>query len=277
MAQKTYYDDGTEMWSWWGRPPADEPAEVPADDVHTVKWGYNLADLDQLSHACARRAWTRVGYHHDRHQAAYDGIVVALLSATERPTPEDLVRAGSTVISSWAATEKHHHGVTEEGEKAPRFATYWASQVMPIGAPENSTVERVALWQIWSHLTDSDRRALLLLATTGTYEEASAAAGVSAKVFRLRVYRARKAFLALWHEHETPARIRKHAARRSAHSHARLGYRRITEDELDEIREKVLRGHTYKLVAAEYGVSQSTVSALLRGKSRPAPPRGVAA
>jgi hypothetical protein len=67
-------------------------------------------------------------------------------------------------------------------------------------------VERRALAEIWAALPAQHRRVLLALAEHGHYAEAAASLGVTQGSYYSLISRARKAFLALWHEGETPSR-----------------------------------------------------------------------
>jgi transposase len=66
--------------------------------------------------------------------------------------------------------------------------------------------ERLALAQIWPRLHPGHRQVLAALAATGDYGLAAASLGISRSWFISRLSQARKAFLKLWHEHETPSR-----------------------------------------------------------------------
>jgi hypothetical protein len=75
----TYYDPGEarEREAW----------EPQAADVHTLRHGYNLADLDVLTRSALSRGWARNVDRRLRYDIAWSGVAEALYAATERPEP----------------------------------------------------------------------------------------------------------------------------------------------------------------------------------------------
>lgn len=191
-------------------PEAPEPGWEPApDDVHTLRHGYNLADLGVL----ARMAVGRVRASTIRGTDAYDlawSAITETLYASENPVdPPDLITAGAQAIWRELAADMRHHGKkagTGPGERGANFAAYWDYAGRHTASPETVIVEKTALWQIWPVLTDGDRKAFLALASTGDYGKAAAALGVSYSTFVAQVGRGRKRFYRLWHEGEEPSR-----------------------------------------------------------------------
>lgn len=201
MVQRTYY------------PPADAPDEpawaAQPEDVHTLRHGYNLADLDRLTKRAIWRVW---GVHLDyrtRYDLAWSAITEHLYASAEPPSPSDLVFAGQDEIANHVRDQMRHHGrdKTNDGEIRRFFATYWELSIRHAPAPERRVVERTALWQIWPTLTEAQRRALLALAAHGTHQAAAESLGITVKTFRQHVGNARRRFLELWHEHEQPSRF----------------------------------------------------------------------
>lgn len=205
MVQRTFY-----------ALPHEAPAEVPEwepapDDVHTLKHGYNIADVHRLAHVALRRlVGGRLDYQ-SRYELAWSGIAECLYTAPDDqpPTPPDLIAAGAYSVSRHVQSEMHHHGRDRNnlGEEMPRFATYWIWMSAPAGSPERRVVEQTALWQIWAQLSDTHRQVLGALAVHGDYQAAAEALGRHPGTFNVHVSRARKAFLVLWHEGEEPSRI----------------------------------------------------------------------
>lgn len=273
MAQNTYYDDGTPAWSWWGRPSADEISEAPANDVHTIAHGYNLADVQALAHVAARRAIGSYGTHADRYEAAYSGIVTALLTATERPDPRDLTEAGWTSLRRWWQAEARADGrSTDPAQQGKAFIRYWGHAAACTPSPEHGVVERLALWQVWPTLTDVERQAVLALAAAEDYARAASLLGISGKLLRTQLTRARSRFMAAWHEHETPPRARKRDRRVLRRDGLdRHGRPRVTVTQLDRVRERYFEGETIAAIAADTGVPRETLNSLMTGRHRPAP------
>ncbi|PRX90686.1 hypothetical protein [Allonocardiopsis opalescens] len=273
MTQLSYYEPDDEAWSWWGRPPAAEEEEPPADDVHSVRWGYNILDIDRLARLAVRRSlFAHVGSFIDRYTAARDGVIDALYAAQERPTPRDLVTGGwrAMAVAEQAATRLY--GRTSKGETRPSYVAYWDASSTVTGSHESGVVDRMALWQIWPTLTDGDRDVLLGLAMLQDREDMdlAAALGVTPAGLKDKLVRARSRFAALWYEGETPRR-HKRGRNRVRIPLDNRGRPRITESQLEEMRARRAEGALLKEIAAEYGISTHTASALLRGKSRPAP------
>lgn len=236
------------------------------EHCHNIAYGYNLADLDRLARIALTRARGYSGYILDRYQAAWSGIAEALCIADEAPEPGDLITAG------WQAVNDHAHrnnlawGLAGHDERRPAFVRYWTpTDPIPV---EDRVVEAAALWEILPELTERQRRAITVLATTEDYALSAAAMGLSRSGYATTVKRAREAFLVLWHEGEQPSKIWRRDQRRGRTSST---WRRITASELDTIRDQIAAGVPQRTIAAEYGVHISTISGLLRGSIRPAP------
>ena len=204
MTQLTYYPPRE-------REPETKRAWTPEpDDVHTLRHGYNLADVNQLARRAVWRVW---GLHLDyvtRFDLAWSGIVEHLYAAAEPPTPADLVHAGYDALANHVQQSMHLYGVDRHdrrGETMRGFVAYWEPRGFRGGSPEGLVVERAALWQIWPRLSDRHRGVLLALAAHGTYQAAAASLDLSDKMFKHHLSHARRAFLELWHEGETPSRI----------------------------------------------------------------------
>jgi hypothetical protein len=87
-----------------------------------------------------------------------------------------------------------------------RFERYWRHVAAPDDGPEEKITERLALAQIWPHLRPVHREALAALAAHGDYQRAAQALGLPYATFKSRISTARREFLALWHDGETPSR-----------------------------------------------------------------------
>lgn len=199
--QLTYYEHGEardrETW------------EPQAADVHTLRHGYNLADLDRLARAAVWRIWGTCLDYRTRYEVAWSAVAERLYAAPEDspPAPGDLISAGQDAIAAHVDSEQRHRGYDREtGAGMPRWAAYWHGQ-RPVREPEAGLVERMALWQVWPELTPAQREALLALAACGTRDAAAESLGISPRTLAHQLDAARRRFLALWHEHETPPRF----------------------------------------------------------------------
>jgi len=113
--------------------------------------------------------------------------------------------AGMRAIGRAGDRELREHGAARGGDGLhgmPSFEIYWAAKTAP---PADATVvDRVAVWQIWPMLRPLHQMAFLALAAHGDYAEAARAVGYPYSSFASLISEARAAFLALWHEGETP-------------------------------------------------------------------------
>ena len=230
-------------------------------------------DIDHLARIASRATrWASRPGAQDRYEAIWHAIAEQVVRAGTTPSLEDLVATGLRAADAHVRDEMHHHGRSgrHAGEPFPGFDRYWGA--IPGASPEDAVVEPLALTQIWPSLTPAERKALAALAKYGDYKLAAEACGLTLGRFTTNVSRGRRHFLALWHQGETPSRtwrVDRRSGPRSGHD--RYGRRRITESELDAIRERYYAGELQAALAAESGITPSTLSALLTGRSRPAP------
>lgn len=186
------------------------PEEQHVDDVHALRHGYNLADLNRLARIAVTRVRVAGFDHRTGYELAWSAIAETLYATPDDqpPDPVDLVYDGWNAIRRYVQMEMHHHGKDsgKQGAEMPRFLAYWETVAHRTAGPEPAVVERLALWQIWPHLLPSHREALGALAALGDYRQAAEACGRKDSTFRALIADARKAFLALWHEHEEPSR-----------------------------------------------------------------------
>ncbi len=266
MVQRTFY-----------ALPSEAPPEVPEwepapDDVHTLKWGYNLADLERLARFATRRSWGRHLDDRTRYETAWSAIAETLYSATTAPAPGDLMSAAHTAIAIHAQDELHHLGIDFRTGSMPRFAAYWEHTARSSPSPERGVVDRHALWQIWPHLTGRHRDVLLAHAAADGWRAAAASLGMNEGTFAGLLSTARKQFLALWHEGEQPS-LPWHlkAGERKQNAIDSHGKPRITAAQLETIRDRRHAGDKLAAIAADYGVTESSISRLLSGARRPAP------
>lgn len=207
--------------SWWaaGRParvvtPAapeqsveTEPTEPQVQAVDELRYGYTMADLHVAARLAVHTDWSHhAGDYLDRLHLAHSAAAIALYEATERPETRDLVAAAHAALTREVQQELRMRGISHHTyEPAPRAYLYW-SLARVTHSHEDTVVDRRALAQIWPYLTESERAALMALATLEDYQVAADALGLSYNTFAAQVRRARRRYLALWHEGEVPSR-----------------------------------------------------------------------
>lgn len=175
-----------------------------------LRHGYTLDSLTRMAHFAARhcKPWHRGIELSARYEVAWSAIAEYLYAAEERPTSADLVRAAWEAIRHQADSRRQFLGLAHDGPDGPgrNFERYWRAVAGPADGPEERLIERLALAQIWPHLTQANRDALTALAVHGDYQRAAVALGISYKAFVSRISEGRRQFLALWHDGETPSR-----------------------------------------------------------------------
>lgn len=188
-------------------------------DVHEIRHGYNLADIDRLAGIAVAAAWSRAMDYTDRYDAAWHAIAETLYTAAEPPTGWDLKQAGVHAINRIAQDHGRHWGRDRRNpdagfEAARAFLKYWELDRRSHGSPENGVVDGLALWQIWWTLSPTHRAVLLALAVHGDQQAAADALGKTYGTVGSHLKNARRAFFALWHEGESPSRLWGKADRR---------------------------------------------------------------
>lgn len=205
MVQLTYWEPAA--------PVAPRPAAAPRPDVpDAVAYGYTLADLQQYARiASSAHSWYRGMDTADRQAAAWAAIVDHLLAADEAPSRHELINAGLGGIDRAVYQHERMHGIPQKnptaGQSMPRFWRYWWLNTAPVPSHENAVIDRLALRQIWPHMSPTHRTVLLTLAAVGDYQEAADRLGKTYDTFASHVHNARKQFLRLWHEHEQPSGV----------------------------------------------------------------------
>lgn len=233
-----------------------------------VLHGYTLHDIQHLTRlALHLDRWYKAGDMEERHDAVWFAIVEALLAADTPPSRSDLLRAGTEASDALVRDEMRTHGrcTLNIGQSMPRFHAYWNPTNTP--SPEPRIVDREALAQIWPQLQPRQRQALEALAATGDYDKAAAALGVSKGTFTVLISAGRRRFYSWWHEHETPSRQWRTDRRvHSRDGRDHLGRARLTTAQVDAYRERRHAGEPVKALAAEAGITPTTLYRLLKGQ-----------
>lgn len=215
MAQLTYY-----VAPWDREREAELEPDVPEWHSDAVRWGYTLRDLDQFARMAASRCRGQSMSERDKYETAFSAIAENLLTAAERPAKADLIQCGANAVSNqhWDNLRVHGKVTNRADEKGlmPRFPLFWRSVASVTLSHEDGIVERAALLQIWPFLSMQHQRILATLAACGSHEVAAESLGYSRTVYRAALSRARRAFLAIWHEGETPSGVWGRDVRRGA-------------------------------------------------------------
>lgn len=232
MTQRVYFEEEGPIWEWWGNPTV----ALPEDRYRVeVRHGYTLRSLDHLARRALIRCHGSGLAMPDRYMIAYEAITIALMETDETPDEYDLVRAAQMAITSANNSEFQAHGLTHtEAKPSPRFMAYWRTTAGPTQPAVERVEDRIALTQIWAHLTENQREALLAFASTGQRAKAAKALGLQEPEANRRILVARRAAVALWHDHETPAPLPKDRRRGSNKkppiTHCRRGHEYTLEN-----------------------------------------------
>lgn len=182
-----------------------------------LRHGYTLDDVDRFARTANRTVWATAMDDVDRHDAAWHGVVEALYAAEHWPPHYQLVAAGQRAIWRTLEDNARHYGRRPDraAESRRSFQAYWVDWLwLHSPSPENGVLERTALYQVFAQLPPRQQEALLALAAHDDYATAAEAAGMSLSLLRVTLSNARRRFLALWLEGETPAKRREHYNRR---------------------------------------------------------------
>lgn len=173
--------------------------------------GYTIEHLHHLARKIVRAdRWHAASDIQDRYDAAWHAIVEHLLTAEQPPTRHDLFYAGLRGSDHAVRQSQQAHGYNHHQPGTgirSSFERYWVTTAASTPSPEDRVVERRALAQIWPQLTPRQQDALNALAATDDYQQAAAMLGVTPGTFNVLISKARRRFLALWHEGEQPSRM----------------------------------------------------------------------
>lgn len=177
-----------------------------------VRWGYELRDIDAVAKLAVHTSFVHATDITDRYQAAWDGIVEALLCAERPPTQRDLVHDAREAIRSAVRDTYRLYGYAaltgySGAESAANFVRYWHTVTAGQAPHEERVVEQLAVAQIWPTLSARQQQALTYLAACdGDYAGAAQAMGVTSGTLAAHVSGGRARILRLWHQGEHPSR-----------------------------------------------------------------------
>ena len=171
-----------------------------------VRHGYTLATLDDLTRVALSQTIDGRGLMSaaDRYHVVWSGIAVALYEADQRPTREDLVRAGWRALAEARDQEMQAHGYRlDHGEVHIRhaFGAYWRTPGEPA---EERLIEHLAVQQTLSVLSPRQRAAVTAVAALGGYAAAQTALGITRSTLTDHLMNARLRVLEAWMPGETP-------------------------------------------------------------------------
>lgn len=175
-----------------------------------LRYGYTLDGLHRITASALRADRSLAMDYRDRRDIAWSAIVEHLYSSDSFvPTWDQLVRVGWQAIYQAVKDEYRHHGYQDRTAwtghgSAPRFAMYWLGLARVTPSPELRIVERIATGQILPKLKPHEAAAVHALAATGDYQAAAAALGIGYTALTVRLSNARRRFVGLWLEGETP-------------------------------------------------------------------------
>lgn len=177
-----------------------------------IRHGYTLADLDRMARAAVQMAWPRAMDYRERYETAWSAIAEHLCATDEEPVERDLKLVGCNAVNRLAQDHGRHWGLDRNNagagfESARNFLRYWELSRRATGSPENGVVERLALAQIWPHLSDTHRMVLAAMAVHADNVIAAESVGKTYATFNTHLMSARRRFLTHWHQGETPSRF----------------------------------------------------------------------
>ncbi|HLI38680.1 MAG TPA: hypothetical protein VKV80_15265 [Streptosporangiaceae bacterium] len=197
------------MGSWPGD-PLGEP----------LRLGFSVRDVHRAAAAAVKSSFYTSGLEaEERFDVAWCAVVERLYDLrTPGPPPgfSDLLVAGMAALHAFHRDHLHTQGIPRDrraegaANLMPGYVRYWMG-ITEAGCPEPrfvaSVIDRLALCQIFPHLSKEQRETLLALALHRSIGRAAAATGTNVETFKTRLTRARSRFLALWFEHETPRAV----------------------------------------------------------------------
>jgi hypothetical protein len=189
-----------------------------ADDGPVLRFGFTYQHVQAIAGRMVRDGFAARGLPWEERFGVAFGAVAECLYAADGPVSSaDLARAAANALSRLERAELREHGYgysPADRRHRDRMAGPWSArsalrywQRPAVATPEETAVDRAALWQVLGALAPAHARVLLTLAETGDRDRAAAVLGMTRHAFGNRLGEARAAFLRLWHEHEAPSRL----------------------------------------------------------------------
>ncbi len=175
-----------------------------------VAHGYTAIQVTRLAAWAARECnWVNGMAMEHRALTAWEAICEHLALASTRPEETELIATGWKAMKSEHYQDLKSHGWGGQNKKliSRAFLRYWTDHSAPTRSPEDAIVDRIALAQIWAALRPRHRDVLTALAVHDDRRAAERSLGMDPVTFARALGRARRAFYALWHEHETPSKM----------------------------------------------------------------------
>jgi hypothetical protein len=183
------------------RPPAGEDE---------LRHGYTVSQVRALSLAVVtRQTWYQSVDFDQRLEVAWHAIIEHLYTVSEPPAMPEVARAAEYAVSQDVQQMHRFYGRNTHDRYAGTtagFERYWRTSASLSAGHDTAVTERVAVTQIWPRLRPLNQDAIAALTNCEDYGLAASALGISRHTFTDRISVARREFLRLWHEGETPSR-----------------------------------------------------------------------
>lgn len=211
--------------------PAKDYARPPGmiriyEDPTPIAHGYTVAAAARIAYVAAE-GWRRTstaGDLEERRSVALCAIITALYEHDVDPGLSALMNAAQAAVQREQDRDWSNRGVNTNPWKYDRthqvgFQRYWcAGARTPM---DEAVTERIACRQILSAMSERQQQTLHALAVCDSDPKAAALMlGIKANSVAGNLRNARDAFLALWHEHETPPAINWRRGRTNTYSAA---------------------------------------------------------
>ena len=194
--------------------------EDPTPIIH----GYTVAAASRIAYVAAE-GWRRTstaGDLEERRSVALCAIITELHRHDVDPGISVLMNAAQAAVQREQDRDLSNRGVNTNPWKYDRthqqgFQRYWRTGA---GTPlEDAVAERIGCRQILAALSERQQETLHALAVCdGDPKAAALLLGIRANSVAGNLRNARAAFLALWHEHETPPAINWRRGRTNTYS-----------------------------------------------------------
>jgi hypothetical protein len=193
--------------------------------------GYTMGDVDRITRHCVNARPMPTLDMEERWASAYHGVVEALYAWAYRepPTYKDLLDAGIAAMRVELRSERRHRGSNQrhpEDGTAPMFVRYWTP--LPDRDFVDRLIEPLALAQILGALSPDLYQAVAAVAAYGSHKEAAFALGISGAALTRRLGAARREFIDLWMEPDSPGVVSSDPEFACRSGHSREQYGRVT-------------------------------------------------